>query len=139
MTINPQAKKAINTACVAAAGVCASPIPFSDSALLIPIQTTMIAAIYKANGQQISEGLITGALKATATAAIGKGVAGNLLKFIPGVGTVVGTAINASVAVGFTKLLGNEIAKALENESPERSIDLMEVLHLVSKNFKPKA
>ena len=53
----------IHTATTGAAAVSASPIPFSDSALLIPIQTTMIVGLYKANGYNISQGVVTGALK----------------------------------------------------------------------------
>lgn len=46
MAIRSSAQAAIHTASVAAATVSASPIPFSDAALLVPIQTTMITAIY---------------------------------------------------------------------------------------------
>ena len=80
----------IHTASVAAAATAASPIPFSDAALLIPIQTTMITGLYKANGANISRGVVDGALKATIVSSLGKSLAGNLLKLIPGVGTIAG-------------------------------------------------
>ena len=92
----------IHTATTGAAAVSASPIPFSDSALLIPIQTTMIVGLYKANGYNISQGVVTGALKSTLISGFGKAAAGNLLKFIPVVGSVAGGLINAGVAVAFT-------------------------------------
>lgn len=74
MAIEKNAHIAIHTASVAAAGVSASPVPFSDSALLVPIQTTMIMAIYKTYGEEISEGLVQGAVSSLAVSAIGKGL-----------------------------------------------------------------
>lgn len=138
MAILSQAHAAIHTASLAAAAVSASPIPFSDSALLIPLQTTMIVAIYKAYDQEISEGLLTGALKATTVSTIGKSITGNILKMIPGVGTVVGGVINAGVAVAFTEAIGFGVANAFENNSEDKSLDILEVLKDIGLNFKKK-
>lgn len=138
MAIEKNAHIAIHTASVAAAGVSASPIPFSDSALLIPIQTTMIMAIYKAYGQEVSEGLIKGAVRSVAVSAIGKGVAGNLLKLIPGIGTVTGGVINGGVAVALTEAIGFGVANAFENESEDNSLDILAVLQDILFNFKKK-
>jgi len=41
-----------------AAATAASPIPFSDAALLIPIQATMITGLYKAMGLIFLKGLL---------------------------------------------------------------------------------
>lgn len=136
MAINNTARVAIHTAATAAAGVSASPIPFSDSALLIPIQTAMITAIYKAYDQDIADGVVAGALKATATSSIGKGIAGNLIKFIPGVGTVAGAIINGGVAVTLTEAIGYGVANAFENKSDDQTIDIMQVLYDIIFNFK---
>ena len=65
MKLTSTEHKIIHTAAAAAAATAASPIPFSDAALLIPIQTTMITSLYKANGANISRGVVDGALKAT--------------------------------------------------------------------------
>ena len=138
MAIKSGAHAAIHTAAVAAAGVSASPIPFSDSALLIPIQTTIIATIYKLYDEEVTEGVITGALKATATSVVGKGVAGNLLKLIPGIGSVAGAAINGSVAVSLTEFIGFGVANAFENKTEDRTIDLMEILNDIIFNFNKK-
>nr|QJS06529.1 GTPase [Arthrobacter sp.] len=138
MAIRTSAQVAIHTASVAAAGVSASPIPFSDSALLVPIQTTMIIAIYKAYDQEVSEGFLQGALKATAASAIGKGIAGNLLKMIPVVGTVAGGVINAGISVAFTEAIGFGVANAFENSTDDNSLDILAVLRDIAFNFKKK-
>lgn len=138
MVILPQAHAAIHTASVAAVAESASPIPFSDSALLIPIQTTMIAAIYKAYDREISEGFLIGAVEATTVSTIGKSIVGNLLKMIPCVGTVVGGVINATVAAAFTEAIGFGVANAFEKNSDDKSLDILEVLKDIGINFKMK-
>lgn len=138
MAISKEAHIAIHTASIAAAGVSTSPIPFSDAALLIPIQTTMITALYKVYGQNISEGLIKGAVQATTMSTLGKSAAGNLMKLIPGVGTLAGAAINAGVAVSFTEALGFGVANALENDTEDNTLDIIEVIKDIGLNFKKK-
>ena len=138
LAIRDSAHVAIHTAAVAAATVSASPIPFSDAALLIPIQTTMIMAIYKAYGQEISEGLLSGAIKSTLVSTIGKSAVGNILKMIPGVGTIMGGVINAGVAVTFTEAMGFGVANAFEKNTDDKTVDIMEVLTDIGSNFKKK-
>ena len=113
-------------------------IPFSDSALLIPIQTTMIVGLYKANGYNISQGVVTGALKSTLISGFGKAAAGNLLKFIPVVGSVAGGLINAGVAVAFTEALGFSVAHELKGSENADIIDLATVISNTMKSFKKK-
>lgn len=127
----------IHTATTGAAAVSASPIPFSDSALLIPIQTTMIVGLYKANGYNISQGVVTGALKSTLISGFGKAAAGNLLKFIPVVGSVAGGLINAGVAA-FTEALGFSVAHELKGSENADIIDLATVISNTMKSFKKK-
>lgn len=128
----------IHTAAAAAATTAASPIPFSDAALLIPIQATMITGLYKANGANISQGFVKGVLKATMISTFGKSLAGNLLKFIPGVGTLAGGTINAGVAVGFTEALGFAIVGELRGTDNADLIDLANVINDVLGGFTKK-
>ena len=128
----------IHTAATAAATTAASPIPFSDAALLIPIQVTMITGLYKANGATISRGVVEGALKASVVSGVGKSVAGNLLKFIPVVGTIAGGTLNAGVAVGFTEALGFAIVGELRGADNADLIDLANVINDVLKGFTKK-
>lgn len=136
MTISKSEHAIIHTATVAAGTTGASPIPFSDAALLIPIQTTMIVGLYKTNGFNISQGVVNGALKATAVSGFGKAVVGNMFKCIPGIGTIVGGAINGGVAVAFTEFLGFSIASELHGSDNADMIDLAQVISDSIKNFK---
>lgn len=98
----------------------------------------MIAAIYKAYDREISEGFLLGAVEAMTVSTIGKSVAGNLFKIIPGVGTVVGGVINATVAAAFTEAIGFGVANAFEKNSDDKSLDILEVLKDIGINFKMK-
>lgn len=135
--------KIIHTAATAAAATAASPIPFSDAALLIPIQITMITGLYKANGANISREVVEGALKnATIVSGFGKSLAGNLtgnlLKFIPGVGTIAGGTLNATVSVAFTEALGFAVVSKLRGADNADIIDLANVIKDVFKGFTKK-
>ena len=138
MKLTSTEHKIIHTASAAAATTAASPIPFSDAALLIPIQATMITSLYKANGANISQGFVKGVLKATVISNFGKSLAGNLLKFIPGVGTLAGGTINAGVAVGFTEALGFAIVGELRGTDNADLIDLANVINDVLEGFTKK-
>ena len=138
MKLTSTEHKIIHTAAAAAATTAASPIPFSDAALLIPIQITMITGLYKANGANISRGVVDGALRATMASRVGKSLAGNLLKFIPGVGTIAGGTINAGVSVAFTEALGNEVVSKLRGADNADIIDLANVINDVINGFTKK-
>jgi uncharacterized protein (DUF697 family) len=123
----------IHSATVAAGIVGASPIPFSDAVLLVPIQTTMIVALYKRNGLTISQGVVKGLLKATLISGFGKSLAGNLFKFIPGVGTIAGGVINTGVAVTFTEFLGFSVAKELHEVE---DVDILELTQVIASTIR---
>lgn len=99
----------------AAAAAAISPIPLSDSAMLIPIQSTMCINILCLWGVDKYSGALESILSTTILSQAGKFVAktltGNLLKFIPGFGTVLGTGINTVVASSFTVALGYAISE----------------------------
>ena len=101
-----QANVAIAAATAGAAGVGASPIPFSDAALLVPIQSAMILRILNLYGIKIANGTIVSLIGTMGVSALGKTLAGTLIKFIPGVGAAIGAVINASVASTFTAAIG---------------------------------
>ena len=123
----------IHSATVAAGIVGASPIPFSDAVLLVPIQTAMIVALYKRKGLTISQGVVKGLLKATLISGFGKSLAGNLFKFIPGVGTIAGGVINTGVAVTFTEFLGFSVAKELHEVE---DVDILELTQVIASTIK---
>lgn len=105
-----RAQAAVATAAVAAAGEGAVPIPFSDCALLIPTQIGMIASITVIFGFDVSKSIITALLSSSIGAGgatlLGKTVVTNIIKFIPGAGTAIGSAISAGTAGVITAALG---------------------------------
>lgn len=112
------AQAAVATASLAAAGEGAAPIPFSDCALLIPTQLGMIASITVIFGFDVNKSIITALLSSTIGAGgatlLGKTVVSNLLKFIPGAGTVAGVAISAGTAGVITAALGEAYIGVME-------------------------
>jgi len=112
-TLDMKTKQIIHSASVAAGSVALTPIPFTDAALLVPIQVGMITSLFKAYDQKIVTGAIRGAVWAVAATSFGRGIVGNAFKFIPGLGTATGAAISATTAVGVTELIGWAIAHEL--------------------------
>ena len=96
----------IHFATLTAAIVGFSPIPFSDAVLLVPIQLTMMMRLYKIFGASWSEALAKGITKELVVVGLGRSLVGNVLKFVPAVGTIAGGAINATVATTITEALG---------------------------------
>lgn len=113
-----RAQAAVATAAVAAAGEVAVPIPFSDCALLIPTQIGMIASITVIFGFDVSKSIITALLSSSIGAGgatlLGKTVVTNIIKFIPGAGTAIGSAISAGTAGVITAALGEAYIGIME-------------------------
>lgn len=105
-----RAQAAIVTATLAATGEGAAPIPFSDCALLIPTQLGMIASITVIFGFDVNKSILMAFLSSTlgtgGTTLLGKTVVSNLVKLIPGVGTIAGGTISAATAGVLTAALG---------------------------------
>jgi uncharacterized protein (DUF697 family) len=126
----------VNQAVVIAAGIGATPIPFTDAALLIPNQVTMIARITAAYGLPPSRSRAMAAagsiiLTGGATMA-GKYAVTNLMKLVPG-GAIAGSAISATVAASLTKAVGLawsrvcEYAVSLPDDQRDRFLESGEV------------
>jgi len=117
-----------------------SPIPFSDAPLLIMSQAGMIGRIVNLYG--IEKVGISDFMQSTGTSLIignlGKSLAGNLLKFIPGIGTIVGGIINATVASAITYAMGTAtnmiLHKILLNQLAGEKDTVTEIL----ENFGPQ-
>ncbi|QYJ21057.1 50S ribosome-binding GTPase [Achromobacter sp. ES-001] len=105
-----QAHKIVAGAATAAAAAGASPIPFSDAAILAPIQIGMVAGITSVFGLELSKGtlstLVTSAIGVGGATFVGRTIVVNVLKFFPGVGTIAGGAISAATASAITIGLG---------------------------------
>ena len=99
----------------------AIPIPFADAPLLIGEQVAMMAAInavFKMDvGKDVLKSLAIAAIGVGGATVIGKTIAANLLKLIPGAGSVAGGAISATTAGLITLALGKayiQVCKAIK-------------------------
>ncbi len=94
-------------ATVAAAGASAAiPIPFSSAALLVPLQLGMMSRIAHLYKLPVDKAALLAVASTTVATTLGRTAAANLLKFLPGAGSIAGGVINASVASGFTMAMG---------------------------------
>ena len=99
----------------------AIPIPFADAPLLIGEQVAMMGAInliFKFNvSKDTLKSLATAAIGVGGATVIGKTIVANILKLIPGAGSVAGGAISAATAGLITLALGKayiQVCKAIK-------------------------
>lgn len=129
-----RAHKAVAAAALTATGIGASPVPFSDAALLVPTQIGMLAGISAIFGLDLGRGFL-GTLASSALGAGGGTLAGrtlvaNLIKLVPGAGSVVGGVISGSTAAAMTVAVGEAYIaalKALLAGDPDRDLTPEEV------------
>ena len=95
-----------------------APIPFSDALLIVPTQIGMIAGITAVFGIDINKGFLTGVISSTigtgGATLVGKSIVSNLIKIVPGVGTLVGGSISGATAGVLTTALGETYIKIME-------------------------
>lgn len=114
-----EAHKIVIAAAATAAGIGATPIPFSDATLLAPLQVGMLARISAVFGLELTRGTLT-TIVASATTVAGGTVAGRalvagLLKLVPGAGAVVGGTISAATAAALTSAFGEAYVAVLSS------------------------
>lgn len=113
-----RAQVAVATATATAFGEGFAPIPFADSALLIPTQVAMIASITAIYGLDINKSILTAfvssALGTGGATIAGKTIAANLLKLVPGAGSVLGGTISGATAGVITTALGEAYIMLME-------------------------
>jgi uncharacterized protein (DUF697 family)/predicted GTPase len=111
------ARMIVATAAASAAGIGATPIPFSDAALIVPIQIAMVAGISATFGLSLPDGFFTTLLGSTLTGTgatiTGRAIVSSLFKLIPGVGTLIGGAISATTAAAVTSAFGEAYIRSL--------------------------
>jgi uncharacterized protein (DUF697 family) len=130
--------KAVHGAALAAAAVAITPIPFADAVILTPIQIRMIQKIYSIFGQEATEGFIKGLVIQTLVPNVGRSLAGNLIKFIPGAGSIAGAGINTAVAVGITEAMGWGVANLVARGMDIDLDSLNDVMKDALKDMKKK-
>ncbi|TRY18037.1 DUF697 domain-containing protein [Tessaracoccus rhinocerotis] len=95
-------KKIIAAAVASAAAVGAVPLPAADAPVLIAIQLGMMRQIARMYGISLETMAMVAAFTQSLTVVAGRTIVGQLLKLIPGAGSV----INAGVAASITGLVG---------------------------------
>ena len=101
-----EALKHIGIAAGSAAAAAASPIPFSDATLLVPIQLGMMARIAQLYKIKFDRAALMAIASTTVATQAGRAAFTGLLKMVPGAGTVAGGVIGAGVASTFTFAMG---------------------------------
>lgn len=89
-----------------------TPIPGSDAPILIANQTAMLARIlFVFDLQNIITSISVMSIMGPLLSELGLFLVGNLLKFIPGLGSFVGGAINGAVAASVTYAFGTAVSE----------------------------
>ncbi len=105
-------------AATSAAAIAVAPIPFADAVGIVPIQVGMLAGISATFGLSIDQGFLSTILGSIIVGAggtfAGRAIVANLLKFIPGAGTVAGGVIGSTTAATLTMALGEAYIVVLE-------------------------
>ena len=139
-----EAIKIIQQTSALAFGAGYSPLPMSDAAVLIPIQVSMFARITNVYGIKLTQGLITSLASSLLGIAgatfLGRAIVANLLKFIPGLGTIGGGTISGATASILTWGLGRTYIEIMEkifigeiNEDDLESGDIKEEIEKILK------
>lgn len=139
-----KADNAVMTAVAATAATGAIPIPFADAPLLIGEQVAMmvaINAIFKIEVEKDAlKSLVTAALGVGGATLLGKTVATNLIKLIPGAGTIAGGAVSAGTAGAITLALGKayiQVCKAIKmGELNQNDLTKKAGIERLKKEFK---
>ena len=122
----------------------AVPIPFADAPLLVGQQVAMMIAINNVFGCDVKrdalQSLAVAALGVGGATVIGKTVASNLMKLVPGVGSVAGGAVSAGTAGVITLALGKayiEVCKAIKmGKLNQDALTKKEGREMLKKAFK---
>ncbi len=137
-----EAKKYIAAAATSAAAAAATPIPFSDATLLVPIQLGMMARIANLYKIKFDRAALLAVASTTAATQVGRSAFTNLLKLVPGAGTVVGGVIGAGVASTFTYAMGRAWLTVCQRVSSGRmagtALDTDEVKQMFLDEFKKR-
>lgn len=143
-----QARSYVQAAAAAAAIAGASPIPFSDAGILVPIQTGMMAKVAAIFGLGLRKGTLAtldgAAFTAGGVTQLGKYVVTSLLKFVPVAGTMAGGVIRAGVASSLTYAIGEAwiaVCTQLHRMGPEAAANVPtdEIRELFMTEFKKSA
>ncbi len=125
-------------------GVGFVPIPFSDASVLVPMQVAMLAHITAIFGLSLDKTRLTSIVAAVGGTGgatfLGRYIVSNVLKLIPGAGTILGGLISGSTASILTTALAFSYIETLaimtKNEKEGKSMSIFELEELMKKLYK---
>lgn len=107
----------IHTATTAAAAAGIIPIPMADTIPITGAQMTMIMGLAKVFDIPMTQAAAQSILGGTMASQAGRTIFSNIIKGIPGVGTVVGGVISVGTSVALTETLGWIVAEDFYKQS----------------------
>ena len=107
----------IHTATTAAAAAGVIPIPMADTIPITGAQMTMIMGLAKVFDIPMTQAAAQSILGGTMASQAGRAIFSNIIKGIPGVGTVVGGVISVGTSVALTETLGWIVAEDFYKKS----------------------
>lgn len=125
-------------------GVGFTPIPFADAAILAPIQVGMIAHITTIFGVKIEKAMLTSIVSSVGGIAgatfLGRTLVSNLLKLVPGAGTIIGGLISGSTASIITTGLAFSYIEAMKiiakNEYEGKRLNNEEIAQMMKEELE---
>lgn len=123
---------AIHSAATAAAAAGAIPIPMSDAIPITAAQIGMIISIGKVFDITLSQAAAKSIAGVALAQQAGRAIASNIIKAVPGLGTIFGCVIGASTAATLTEALGwivaDDFYRMSNGEEPENIVETAEEL-----------
>ncbi|MFH5836026.1 YcjF family protein [Proteiniclasticum sp. C24MP] len=121
-----------------------TPVPFADAPILASSQIAMIAKITSIFGISVNKGMITSIVSSAAGVSgavfTGRTLVSNLLKLVPGAGTLVGGIISGSTAALITTALAyayiNVMIKVATSEYQNKQLENSEVMEMMKKELR---
>ena len=119
--------RAIYSATVAAAAAGAIPIPMSDAVPITAAQIAMVVAIGKIFDLNLPQSAAKSIAGVALTQQAGRAIFTNILKTVPGIGSVGGGIVGATTAATLTEALGwivaDDFYRMSKGEEPENIVE----------------
>ena len=128
--------KIIASAAAAAGLAGVAPIPLADTIPITAAQIGMVIALGKVFDFTISESAAKSVLSIMTAQTVGRTVFANLIKAIPGAGTIVGGVVASAITTALGKVVSEDFYKISVGEQPDNiSAAAKDLGKLFSKNY----
>lgn len=113
----------IHSASVATAAAGAIPIPMSDAIPITATQIGMIISLGKVFDIELSKTAAKSIASVTVTQQAGRAIFANILKCIPGAGSVIGAATAAALTETLGWIVADDFYRMSKGEDPENIVE----------------